>query len=329
MPIYNCEKYIKKTIKSVLNLKYKNYELLLIDDGSTDNTENICLSFNDSKVKYYKKENGGVSSARNYGLNIASGDYVVFLDSDDSLTPDCLDIYLKDMKVSDFTISSYNFERINGEKEKNLIKLNQEEDLTINIKDFSKYFEYLYNNSFFNSPWAKCYKKDLINFEFDINTSLGEDFLFNLSYLRNCNKILITNNITYNYLLNQNGISKKLLFNCFKNLNYVYNQSVVNLKEIFFLDFEKFKIGDVLLHKYIVDFITLIDRNIYFNQYGVNELDYVINKYNFKDQFIQYNYKKLSLKFKIKGTLLINKNYKIYFFITKLLNLIKRMVKND
>lgn len=91
IPLYNKEKCIERTIKSVLKQTYSDFELLVIDDGSTDNSKNVVLSINDTRIKYFFKENGGVSSARNYGVHKATTKWIFFLDADDVL----LDITLE------------------------------------------------------------------------------------------------------------------------------------------------------------------------------------------------------------------------------------------
>ena len=86
VPVYNTEKYIKKCLDSIINQTYSNIEIIIINDGSTDNSEliiNEYLKEYPDKIKYYKKENGGLSDARNYGVTKATGDYICFVDSDD------------------------------------------------------------------------------------------------------------------------------------------------------------------------------------------------------------------------------------------------------
>jgi len=91
IPTYNRENFIVKTIQSVLSQSYSSFELLIIDDGSTDNTEKVVEKVKDERIKYYKKKNAERGSARNYGTNKAEGDYITFLDSDDLLYPKCLE----------------------------------------------------------------------------------------------------------------------------------------------------------------------------------------------------------------------------------------------
>lgn len=99
VPIYNSEKFLDECIKSIINQTYTKWELILVNDGSTDNSEDICLSYMkcDSRIKYYKKKNGGVSSARNFGIDNSSGEFLTFIDSDDFIEPEYADIMIKKM----------------------------------------------------------------------------------------------------------------------------------------------------------------------------------------------------------------------------------------
>ena len=90
IPVYNVEKYLERCVKSVINQTYKNLEIILVDDGAKDNSGKMCdeLSKLDSRIKVIHKENGGLSDARNFGLKIATGDYIGFVDSDDYIADD-------------------------------------------------------------------------------------------------------------------------------------------------------------------------------------------------------------------------------------------------
>ena len=92
LPVFNCEKYIKKSVKSVLNQTFADFELIIVNDGSTDNTQNIINSFSDSRIKIITQENQGPGAARNIAFEMAEGDYIMYLDSDDWLSPDALEI---------------------------------------------------------------------------------------------------------------------------------------------------------------------------------------------------------------------------------------------
>ena len=107
VPTYNRKEYISKCIESVLNQTYDNFELIIVDDGSTDNTEDIIKSYTDKRIKYYKNQNHGIGYSRNYGINKAVGDYLIFLDSDDYFSNNTLDVISKNIKSNDILIFNY------------------------------------------------------------------------------------------------------------------------------------------------------------------------------------------------------------------------------
>ena len=109
VPVYNAEKYIKNCVLSILNQDYKNIELILVNDGSKDNSYNICkqLAEKDNRIRLFNKENGGTSSARNYGLDNAKGEYVCFIDSDDFACPNYVTTLLAATQNADMGIGGF------------------------------------------------------------------------------------------------------------------------------------------------------------------------------------------------------------------------------
>lgn len=121
VPIYNVEKYVEKCMKSINNQTYKNYEVLLINDGSPDNSEELIEKYikGKDKFKYFKKTNGGLSDARNYGAKKATGDYLLFLDADDYFSPKLLEELNKSASVQDCDVIKFNYRTVyeNGQEE--------------------------------------------------------------------------------------------------------------------------------------------------------------------------------------------------------------------
>ena len=111
VPIYNVENYLRMCLDSIQNQTYKNFECLLINDGSPDNSAEICREYvaKDSRFRYFEKENGGLSSARNYGIDRAEGSFITFVDSDDWLESTCLEILSekKNQYDADIVVSCY------------------------------------------------------------------------------------------------------------------------------------------------------------------------------------------------------------------------------
>lgn len=135
VPLFNKEENIERTIKSVQNQSYTNWELMIVDDGSTDNSAYIVQSYLfDDRIKYIKKNNGGVSSARNLGVQKAKGKWVIFLDADDYFLPDALKILLELVITHKTLISSANFIVKKGEVERYYCKRKQEGIISNNYR---------------------------------------------------------------------------------------------------------------------------------------------------------------------------------------------------
>ena len=112
VPVYNVEKYLKRCVTSILNQSYKNFEVVLVDDGSTDNSGKICdeMQGADSRIIAYHTKNGGLSAARNFGIEKASGDYIAFVDSDDFIKPDFLMQLISAMRQTNADIAACGYE---------------------------------------------------------------------------------------------------------------------------------------------------------------------------------------------------------------------------
>ena len=110
IPVYNAEKYLEQCLNSIKNQTYKNFEVILVNDGSIDNSESICKVFveSDTRFRYYLKANGGASSARNLGLDNAQGNYITFIDADDWVDENHLEVLINNIKESnsDMAVSS-------------------------------------------------------------------------------------------------------------------------------------------------------------------------------------------------------------------------------
>ena len=124
VPVYNVRKYVTECIESILKQSYDNYEVLLINDGSTDGSGDICEKYTvkNKKIKVFHKKNGGLSSARNFGLEKATGDYVVFVDSDDYIAPWSLSEFYKVLKNRDFDVIETRLTEVKENEEKILDK---------------------------------------------------------------------------------------------------------------------------------------------------------------------------------------------------------------
>lgn len=205
IPVFNAEKYLTKCIDSVLSQTYTGLELILVNDGSTDQSENIINSFiHDNRIVYLKQENKGVSAARNLGLSRASGEYIIFVDSDDYLVPDSLYMRIEKAANTDLLISNYfqikdfaieKKEFVNTDKELSIL----EALMLISPKNNIEYQGYL---------WNKVFRREIIKENgilFDTSVAYGEDRLFICKYITYCKKISLDTNAVYCYRLNDDS----------------------------------------------------------------------------------------------------------------------------
>lgn len=195
IPVYNAEKYIKRCIKSVVNQSYQKLEIMIVNDGSTDDSLSICatLAMQDNRIKVISQDNGGVSKARNTGLRLAKGEYVMFLDSDDYMLPDMCKTMLDVLrsKQADCVICGIQ------EPEGGLWCPQKNIDYSI-LADFKRDFIYQLNTEILSPCWNKIFKRKLITNLFNDNISFGEDLIFDLEYLNNCTRLsFITTPLVY------------------------------------------------------------------------------------------------------------------------------------
>lgn len=187
VPIYNAEQYLRRCVDSILNQEYTDYELLLVNDGSTDASGDICEEYGaqDPRVIVIQKENTGVSDSRNRALDRARGKYLQFLDSDDWITPDATRLFVRaaeeygcDMVISDFY-------RVVGERLST--KGDIEEEGVLTREEFAAHMMENPADFYYGVLWNKLYRRDIVeehNLRMDTDINWCEDFMFNLEYIR-------------------------------------------------------------------------------------------------------------------------------------------------
>lgn len=208
VPVYNSEPYLKRCVDSILEQTFKDYELILVDDGSPDRCGEICDEYAaaDRRVMAIHKDNDGVSSARNAGLDAAEGEYVLFCDSDDYLNPGILE-YAAGICESGADICMFGFARVNEEGV--LYKSSISENFLCCADEIEEnaYVE-LVEKNYITGVWAKLISRSLINGK-RFNTSLcfGEDMVFCLSLLKENCMIFASKDIGYNYWQNSGSLT--------------------------------------------------------------------------------------------------------------------------
>lgn len=234
IPVYNGEKYLERCLNAVLSQSYSNLEIILIDDGSTDLSKEICdsLAEKDNRVQVYHISNAGVSVARNYGLHHATGSFLQFVDSDDYVEQDMTECLVKKMKetsadcvVCGFIQETPYRKKRNVSTEKPRVYSNREYLCNILEDPFSFYYGVV---------WNKMYRNDIIDryeMSFDSRQRLGEDFLFTLEYLKHINWVCVISKRPYHYnCLEQNSLSRYPRFTAEKRKMELENRIVIYQK---------------------------------------------------------------------------------------------------
>lgn len=216
IPVYNVEKYLERCIDSILNNTYNNFEIILINDGSKDNSQEILERYYDKypdKIIIKQQENQGPAQARNVGLEIATGEYIMFVDSDDFVQKDYIENYIKVLKEDDYDVVLGGYYKSDDNKTLYTICLQDE--------PWSKYM--------IMGPYTKLYKKSFLQ-ENDIKfikVNIGEDIYFNLQVNALAKKVKITSYVGYHWYTNTSSISntshkdiKKVEIDKFLNESY-------------------------------------------------------------------------------------------------------------
>ena len=193
IPVYNVEKYIRACLDSILNQTFQDFEVILVDDGTPDNSGAICDEYAaaDSRFKVFHKKNGGVSSARNLGIEKASGEWITFVDADDTISQNCLDICYQHIIENNIDLLQFNFTREKNSYNEEYIRCN-------NIMN---------HISFLDKPHKVCIagnviKRDVItrnNIRFREGMKLAEDQSFVLHVIKNSSAIISIPNKLYYY----------------------------------------------------------------------------------------------------------------------------------
>lgn len=243
VPVYNSEQTLNRCVDSILVQSFSDWELLLINDGSTDKSGRICDQYAaiDKRIKVFHKKNGGVSSARNMGLDHAKGQWITFVDSDDSLTDYAFELNWNDI-CEDLILFPFYFNYRDGSLE--LFSLRTSGI----IKNLIPFFEKEFAQIIFRVPWSKLYRNELIgNLRFDEKIKCGEDTLFVINYLKrikSCNiqgkPLYIFNqdstlfHIKYQQPIESSIYALSMIYSAYKALNF----KCLMFEKFIFFDFK-------------------------------------------------------------------------------------------
>lgn len=264
IPIYNVEKYIDKCLRSVVNQTLKNIEIILVNDGTEDNSMHIAKNYIeiDRRIKVINKTNGGLSSARNAGLEVAKGEYILFIDSDDYIESNMIEEMYNLALINDLDIVMCGFNRIELD---NMYKIKP--PISCNIKyNKSDIFNIISNstNNITWFVWRNLYKLSLLNnnsIRFNQSVKIGEDTCFNLEAFLASSSIMCIDKELYNYVNNPNSLtSKKYKANLQQSLINQYSEKVQ------------------IYRKYNMSENSFINLDLYFITHSLNSI--ISNIYN-------------------------------------------------
>lgn len=206
IPCYKVEIYLSKCINSIIEQTYKNLEIFLVDDGSPDNSGKICDNYakKDCRIKVIHKQNGGLSDARNVAIDVSTGEYIIFVDSDDFVAPDYVETLYRLIHDNDAQIGITSFKSFEEGIEP---ELDTHEGKQIKVMTSDEALENMfYQKDFDTSAWAKIYKRSLFDNIRYPKGWLYEDLATTYRLMMKCERVAFTNYMSYFYLIRCNSI---------------------------------------------------------------------------------------------------------------------------
>lgn len=248
VPVYNCEKYLKKTLDSICNQNFHLFEVLLIDDGSTDNSGVICEDYSkvNSKFKVIHKGNTGVSDTRNEGIRKSTGKYLLFFDSDDYVEPNYLgDMYNLIKKHNCDLINTGFYSEVETNNSNTYDKIFIDEKYYADSDSINEDLVYLWDSHMLYNVWNKVYSSKIIkdNNLYFPNFNFGEDMWFNQKYLDLVKTFYNSDKCYYHYIKERKG-----------SLTSKFNPNLFNLRIKEYLEFNDYFIKHGLTEKEYLEF---------------------------------------------------------------------------
>lgn len=206
VPVYNAERHLEKTITSILNQTYPHFELILVDDGSMDQSLQICQHYEkeDQRIRVMQQTNSGVSAARNSGIDASNGEFLVFVDSDDYIEENTIEVLIDYYRSpNELIIYGYYIHNLNKGNQV-LLNSGNRETKKLTIAEFASDFWFYYERGITNSPCNKLYVSSIIKenkLYFPVGVRMGEDVAFNIKYFEKVSHIKVIDKYLYHYLL--------------------------------------------------------------------------------------------------------------------------------
>lgn len=240
IPVYNCADRLHISVESILQQTYGDFELILVNDGSTDNSLDICNEYasKDGRVKVLNQKNSGPSVARNTGLKYVSGEYVVFCDADDCLEIEALEKIIKEIRNNDdkcdiVFYGYYDCVMENG----GIVKGNKHiyNHLVFNSnKELKEIYNDLNDINFTYPVWNKAYRLQFVReskAEFPVGVNIAEDYIFNLKLYTKAERTIVISECLYNYIQHSESITTRFQESKINSAEYVYEYAVEVMKK--------------------------------------------------------------------------------------------------
>lgn len=303
MPVYNCQNYIDRCLESIIAQSYVNFEIIIINDGSTDDSLAVCQSYGDKRIKIIDSEHRGVSIARNIGIENSRGDFIFFIDADDFIEKNALKLLISEEGKADWIIGNFKKIKKDGsvagsgnDKVFSASKLLNKQDIIIYTREYLKRPNRL---PLFDNCWGRLFKSSIIKnnklfYDEDLRTS--EDIAFNFKYLKYVERVFFVDQPIYNHIVWDNYSSASLYFEEPSDL-FGYRKAFVEVA-----DFLKSRgLGDniynEIAHAYVsytivqlIRFCGQINKNNQKNIYGF--ISNLVNEKKLRDSLLFYAPKK-------------------------------------
>lgn len=321
VPVFNSETTLEKCLNSLINQSYKNIEILVIDDGSTDKSAAIIKEMiqKDKRIHYFYQNNAGVSSARNYGLSLAKGEYIGFCDSDDWIELDMYEILLENLlnEKADVSIIQLYWDKINGSSE---MPFGNDNSYYVFNKD-EALIELNKGKLFLGQLWNKIFRKEVIaNVRFDEKIYICEDVLFLNMALNNSSTVVFQNTCKYHYIQTADSAMER-------EYNYKYwtrREAYLKIVEMFVKEKKVFALPYV--YKAIIEGDIQIAKKMFYSK-CLDKNHYMILKNDMKNAFKYLNAIKDQVDLVTKIEVKIYDTGRLAFFLYMYLLTFRKRIK--
>jgi len=286
IPVFNAESYLRKCFDSVLSQSCKDWELILVEDGSTYGSGDICDEYanNDNRIHAFHKNNGGVSSARNFGLDYATGEWVSFVDADDWIEHNYLETLMSETSNADVIFFGANFCYENNGVVKKVHNSSYAEERG-SVERLICDLKYGAMGDVFGWTWMKFFKRSIIeeyNIRFDENIELREDEMFTMDYCRYINSLAVLDKVLYNYRVVGDGN----LLNKHRNIDNINLANHIDSNLKYFHNAELIKKERLRVAEYYIE--KFRGEENFFNMY--NAMKKIHSFFNEKPEYKQFAY---------------------------------------